>query len=97
MVNAHDALSDIHGTIEIFEKINEKGRSIEDTDKYIQDGKERVDFSGKMYMKDGVVYWAFGKYKDMPIKTDKSFCEWVLKSDFPVETKQKLTDIMMTF
>ena len=60
-----------------------------------------VDFAGRMVYNDqGVVVFNFGKYKDRPVletlKKDPSYYDWMMKGDFPLNTKQKLTEIKLS-
>lgn len=100
--NAHDALIDITATITVFE--NQLRRNSYDIDyskdflKQVSDlcanGKEVVDLAGKMYKKEGVVCWSFGKNINKPIKDDLGYCDWFLKSEFPKESKKVLEKLL---
>ncbi len=45
----------------------------------------------KFYWKDGDAYFAFSRYKDMPlskvVKIDPKFMRWLINSDFPEDLK----------
>ena len=102
--NAHDALADITATITIFEHqliLNFLNPLIEpniDVLKRVSDicanGKEVVDLAGKMYKKEGVVYWSFGKNINKSVKDDLGYCDWFLKSEFPKESKKVLHKLL---
>lgn len=60
-----------------------------------------VDFAGRMVYNDkGVIVFNFGKYKDQAVldvlKKDPSYFDWMMKGDFPLNTKQKLTEIKLS-
>ncbi len=60
-----------------------------------------VDFASRMVYNDkGVAVFNFGKYKDQPVldvlKKDPSYYDWMMKGDFPLNTKQKLTEIKLS-
>ena len=57
-----------------------------------------VDFSGRMiYNENGEEVFNFGKYKGQivveALKKDPNFYQWVMKGDFSLDTKKKLTNI----
>ena len=60
---------------------------------------QMVDLAGRMIYKDGVEVFSFGKYKGIPVhevlKQDTSFYDWMMKNDFPLDTKRRLTKIKL--
>ncbi len=94
---AHDALNDVIATAEILfaqlEKIGEQ-LSPAQIDELCQGDKKRHDYAGKLYEVEGVVYWSFGKHKDTPVKDEPQYADWVLRSDFPADTKNKIRKIL---
>jgi DNA polymerase-3 subunit epsilon len=59
-----------------------------------------VDLAGRMvYNDDGVEVFNFGKNKNKSvaeiIKTQQGFYDWMMKGDFPADTKRKLTEIKL--
>lgn len=93
LTNAHDALNDTQATLEVFEHQLKKLWHIESIDDLTQrcnDGVERYDIAGKMYIKDSVVYRNFGKHRHKPIEKDLEYCNRVMMQDFPSQTKAKL-------
>ena len=95
---AHDALSDIRATVTIFEKQLEQNpnlpTSIPDLEELCRGDNGRVDFAGKLYEKEGLVYWSFGKHKDQLVTETKEYAQWVLGSDFPSETKKRIRQLL---
>ncbi len=95
---AHDALADILATVAVFEKQLEQNpnlpSSVAELEELCQGENGRVDFAGKLYEKDGLVYWAFGKHKHELVTETLDYAKWVLTSDFPADTKKHLRRIM---
>lgn len=59
-----------------------------------------VDLAGRIiFNKDGVEVFNFGKHKDKSVsevmKIEPSYYEWMMKGDFPLETKRRLTQIKL--
>lgn len=104
--NAHDAGADVDATSVVFFKQLEKLKdvltdengqtefTVERIDVFCQGEKQRFDYAGKMYLKDGVVYWTFGKNVDKPVLEDRGYLNWVLSSDFPIETKDRIKELL---
>lgn len=64
-------------------------------DFYCNNEQQRVDYSGKLATNTaGVVVWTFGKNKDRPVIEDAGYCQWVLRGDFPADTKAAVREIM---
>ena len=92
---AHGAENDIRATVDVLlhqlKKIGKEGMTPSEIDLFCQGDKKRFDLSGKCYVdNENVVRWAFGKNQDKPVLEDKGYLEWVLKSDFSIELKNKL-------
>ncbi|MFT6867106.1 MAG: DNA polymerase-3 subunit epsilon [Cyclobacteriaceae bacterium] len=59
-----------------------------------------VDLAGRMAINnDGIEIFNFGKHKGKPVsevlKSEPSFYDWLMKGDFPLDTKRKLTQIRL--
>jgi DNA polymerase III subunit epsilon len=56
-----------------------------------------VDFARRMILENGVEVFNFGKHKGRPVadvlRTEPQYYDWMMKGDFPMHTKQKLTEI----
>lgn len=98
--NAHSAEADASATHEVLlaqlEKYPELGNTIESINKFL--GEEPiVDFARRFIMCDGVEVFNFGKYKGQSIAEvltkEPQYYDWMMKGDFPQQTKQKLTEI----
>ena len=58
-----------------------------------------VDLAGRMVYKDGVEVFNFGKHRGKPVQEilqrEPSFYDWIMKGDFPLDTKRRLTQIKL--
>jgi DNA polymerase-3 subunit epsilon len=59
-----------------------------------------IDYAGRMVFNDkGVEVFNFGKYKDASVlevfAKDPSYYDWMMKGDFPLDTKRKLTELKL--
>ncbi|MBN8787918.1 MAG: 3'-5' exonuclease [Terrimonas sp.] len=99
--NAHSAEADAQATCEILESQLEKypqlGTSVESVMKFT--GSEPiVDFARRFVMENGVEIFNFGKHKGKKVvdvlKLEPQYYDWMMKGDFAMHTKQKLTEIL---
>lgn len=97
---AHSAEADASATWDILqaqlEKYPQLGNSIESILKVL--GEDNiVDFARRMIMENGVEVFNFGKHKGRAVadvlRTEPQYYDWMMKGDFPMHTKQKLTEI----
>ena len=61
---------------------------------------KNVDLAGRMIINDkGEEVFNFGKHKGSPVldvlKKEPSFYDWILKGEFPLDTKRRLTEIRL--
>ena len=99
--NAHSAEVDAAATAEILnaqlEKYPQLGNNIDSILKAI--GEDNIiDFARRFIFDDkGKEVFNFGKHKGRPIadvlKAEPQYYDWMMKGDFPMNTKQKLTEI----
>ena len=58
-----------------------------------------VDLAGRIIYKDGKEVFNFGKHRGKPVtqvlSNEPSFYDWMMKGDFPMDTKRKLTQIKL--
>ncbi|HTE08290.1 MAG TPA: hypothetical protein VK628_05970, partial [Flavitalea sp.] len=56
-----------------------------------------VDFARRMVMEKGVEVFNFGKHKGRSVtevlKAEPQYYDWMMKGDFPLHTKLKLTEV----
>lgn len=97
---AHSAEVDATATWEILEaqltRYEHLGNTIETVLKFT--GEEKyVDFARRFVMENDVEVFNFGKYKGRCVaevlKAEPQYYDWMMKGDFPLHTKQKLTEI----
>ena len=96
---AHDAMNDIKATFEILmcqlEKHGKNDLTPQEIDLMCQGERKRFDLSGKTYLNaNGEVCWSIGKNANNPVTKDTAYLNWVLKRDFPEETKAKLRTLL---
>jgi len=97
---AHGAEVDASATWEILqaqiEKYPQLGTSIETIITCIGDDCI-VDFARRMVMENGVEIFNFGKHKGRAVvdvlRAEPQYYDWMMKGDFPMHTKHKLTEI----
>ena len=97
---AHSAEVDASATHEILiaqlERYPDLGTSIDSVLKLI--GEESiVDFARRFILENGVEIFNFGKYKGKAVadvlRSEPQYYDWMMKGDFPLHTKQKLTEV----
>lgn len=101
LVDAHSAEADATATWEILEsqlvRYTHLGETLE-TILQFTGQEEIVDFAKRMVMQDGVEVFNFGKHKGRPVeevlRTERQYYDWIMKGDFPLHTKKKLTEIL---
>lgn len=98
--NAHSAQADAEATWEILDaqigKYPQLGNNIDSIIQYIGD-EQMVDFARRFIMENGIEVFNFGKHKGRSVadvlKQEPQYYDWMMKGDFPMHTKQKLTEI----
>ena len=98
---AHSAEADARATMEILQAQVERyplmGNTIDSIIKFT--GEDIiVDFARRFIMDKGVEVFNFGKHKGRPVtevlKAEPQYYDWMMRGDFPLHTKQKLTEIL---
>jgi DNA polymerase-3 subunit epsilon len=101
LVAAHSAEADIAATIDVFlaqlDRYTQLGNTVESVLSVIGEDKI-VDYARRFSFNDkGIEVFNFGKHKGLSvldvIKKEPSYYDWIMKGDFPLHTKQKLTEI----
>ncbi|MBL0146226.1 MAG: 3'-5' exonuclease [Chitinophagaceae bacterium] len=101
LVDAHSAEADIAATIDVFVaqlgRYKQLGDTVESVLGVIGEDKI-VDYARRFSFDDkGVEVFNFGKHKGRSvtdvIRAEPSYYDWIMKGDFPLHTKQKLTEI----
>ncbi|MBI2730319.1 MAG: 3'-5' exonuclease [Sphingobacteriales bacterium] len=99
--DAHSAEADATATWEILEAQLERypqiGNTVDAVVKFTGEDSI-VDFARRFIMENGREVFNFGKHKGRPVeevlKTEPQYYDWMMKGDFPLHTKQKLTEIL---
>lgn len=100
LTDAHSAEADASATWEILEaqlaRYEHLGNTVETVLKFT--GEEKyVDFARRFVFENGVEVFNFGKHKGRCVaevlKAEPQYYDWMMKGDFPLHTKQKLTEI----
>ncbi|MBW0176338.1 3'-5' exonuclease [Sediminibacterium sp.] len=98
---AHSAEIDATATWEVLEAQVERYPQIGDTvDSIVKFTGEDdiVDFARRFIKENGVEIFNFGKHKGKAVvqvlKEEPQYYDWMMKGDFPMNTKQKLTEIL---
>ena len=99
--DAHSAEADATATWEVLEAQLEKypqiGATVEAVVKFT--GEDQIiDFARRFIFENGVEIFNFGKHKGKPVtqvlKEEPQYYDWMMKGDFALHTKQKLTEML---
>jgi DNA polymerase-3 subunit epsilon len=99
--DAHSAEADATATWEILqaqvERYSQLGNTIESIVKFTGED-DIVDFARRIIRVNGIEIFNFGKHKGKPvmqvIKEEPQYYDWMMRGDFAMDTKQKLTEIL---
>lgn len=97
---AHGAQADASATFEILcaqvERYPEIGLTVDDICKFCGED-DIVDFARRFIKIDCIEVFNFGKHKGRPVeevlRLEPQYYDWMMKGDFPMHTKQKLSEI----
>ena len=101
LVDAHSAEADATATWEILEaqiqRYPQIGNTVESIVKFT--GEDQIiDFARRLVYENGIAVFNFGKHKGKPVvqvlKEEPQYYDWMMKGDFALHTKQKLTEIL---
>ena len=101
--NAHSAEADINATYEVFAAQLERYENLKCDIDYLHEFtcmNQNVDLAGRMIYNDKKQeVFNFGKHKgktvDQVFAMDPSYYDWMMKGDFPAETKKVLTALRL--
>lgn len=90
--NAHDAMVDVDGSNEVLmcqiEQHELDFENPKEIELLVNNGKPRVDFAQKFTInEDGEYAFNFGKNQGKSVLFDTGYLHWMLKQDFPNDTK----------
>ncbi|RYG04134.1 MAG: 3'-5' exonuclease [Chitinophagaceae bacterium] len=101
LIDAHSAEADASATWDILEaqvvRYPQLGTTLDSVLKCI--GEDMVvDLARRMVFENGVEVFNFGKHKGRSVadvlKSEPQYYDWMMKGEFPLHTKQKLTEIL---
>ena len=102
LVNAHSAEADVDATIDVLmaqlNRYPQLGNTVESILGLI--GEEKIVDYARRFLFDtkGIEVFNFGKHKGRPVvdvlKAEPQYYDWMMRGDFPLHTKQKLTEIL---
>ena len=101
--NAHSAEADTMATYEVLKAQLDRYPDLENDINFLSQYSsfnKNVDFAGRMvYNEQGKAVINFGKYKgrlvEEVLKNDPGYYGWMMNGDFPLNTKQMLTEIRL--
>jgi DNA polymerase-3 subunit epsilon len=102
LVGAHSAETDVNATIDVLmaqlKRYEKLGNSIDSILEVIGEDKI-VDYARRFSFNDtGKEIFNFGKHKGRAVadvlKAEPQYYDWMMRGDFPLHTKQKLTEIL---
>ena len=99
--DAHTAEADATATWEVLEAQIERypqiGNTVESIVKFTGED-EIIDFARRLVYENGIIVFNFGKHKGKSVikvlKEEPQYYDWMMKGDFALHTKQKLTEIL---
>lgn len=103
MENAHSAEADTNATIEILEAqidhYQELSNDVASLHEFLCDEEPCVDYGHKLKRKtNGDIVFNFGKYAGRRVEEvfekEPSYYDWMMKADFSLHTKQKISEIL---
>jgi len=101
LTDAHSAEADATATWEVLEaqlvKYPQIGNTVESVVKFT--GEDQIiDFARRFIFENGVEVFNFGKHKGKRVtqvlKEEPQYYDWMMKGDFALHTKQKLTEML---
>lgn len=100
LIGAHGAEADAQATFEVLEaqivKYEQLGNTVDSILQFTGDDVI-VDLSRRFVMDNGVEVFNFGKFKGRSVsdvlKAEPQYYDWMMKGDFTLHTKKKLTEI----
>ena len=103
LTNAHSAEADTRATVDILKAQIQHYPALENNIDFLHkfSGQNNfVDLAGRLvYNEDGKEVFNFGKHKDklveLVLKQDTAYYQWMMKGDFPLDTKRRLTQIKL--
>ncbi len=101
--NAHSAEADIHATFEVLEAQLDRYPDLKNEVDFLSEftsNSNMVDYAGRIvYNEKREEVFNFGKHKGKTVaqvfKDEPSYYDWMMKGDFPMQTKQIITALRL--
>ncbi len=101
--NAHSAEADVMATYEVLEAQLDRYEQLDNTMDFLHEYTSQGEFldAGRRFVvEDGVPKVNFGKHKGKPVaqvlKEEPQYYDWIMKNNFLLDTKQKLTALKLS-
>ncbi|GHU94345.1 DNA polymerase III subunit epsilon [Bacteroidia bacterium] len=103
LVDAHSAVADTQATYEVLKAQLDRYKDLQNDVKYLSEFSTKtknVDYAGRIVIDDkGNEVFNFGKHKGKRVTdvltAEPSYFDWMLKSEFALDTKRVLTQIKL--
>lgn len=92
--DAHSAMGDAAVLRGLMEAIRDEHRLSLEEMLILSRRPDEVDRAGKLRRRNGRVVLAFGRYRGEPAAEHLDYLEWILKADFPEDTKRAVRRVM---
>jgi DNA polymerase-3 subunit epsilon len=96
--DAHTAHADTQATLKVLlgqlDRYPDLCHDVEGLSSYCQDD-DVVDYNRRIIKREGEYLYNFGKHKGKRLLDEPSYAEWMLKQDFPEDTKATIRKIMV--
>lgn len=99
--NAHAAEADVNATIDVLEAQLDRYEDLENNVEALDaftGSNDFLDYSRRIALKDGKAVFNFGKYKGKLVETvfknEPQYYDWMMQSDFSLDTKQVISEIL---
>ncbi|MCY7410473.1 MAG: 3'-5' exonuclease, partial [Chitinophagales bacterium] len=99
--DAHSAMADVKATYKVLKaQLDRYPENLKNSIDFLHDlsnDGDYVDLSKRMYYENGIEMFNFGKHKGKVVtevfKTEPSYYDWLIKSEFPIDFKNKIKSI----
>lgn len=97
MEDAHQAGADVRATLDILRGQMAMYPDLDNPEAIhaLTEPEKRCDLAGKFVWENGIVVMNFGEHKGKPAVDQQSYLAWMLKKDFPAETKDFITNFLL--
>ncbi|HNQ13129.1 MAG TPA: exonuclease domain-containing protein, partial [Bacteroidia bacterium] len=101
--NAHSSLADVKATFEVLNAQIERYPELKSDIEFLSEfsaATQNVDLAGRIVFNESKEeVFNFGKHKGKPVnqvfRDEPSYYDWMMKGDFPLQTKQVITSLRL--